>query len=52
MSPWQVAAGLAAFGAACVAAGIGWICPPAGVIAAGIESIAGAYLVAYFGRPR
>lgn len=46
----RIAAALAAAGAALIAAGIGWIYPPAGLIAAGAEALAGAYVVAYLGR--
>lgn len=41
---------LAALGGAAVAVGIGWIYPPAGVIAAGVLAISAAYLIAYFGK--
>ncbi len=52
MTPQRIAAALAALGAAGVAAGIGLIYMPAGVIAAGVESVAGAYVIAYLGRAR
>lgn len=52
MTPQHIAAGLAAFGAAAIAVGIGWIYPPAGVIAAGLQALAGAYVIAYFGAGR
>jgi hypothetical protein len=52
LTPRRVAATLAGLGAATLAAGIGLIYLPAGVIAAGIESIAGAYVIAYLGRGR
>lgn len=38
---------LAVVSAAAVAAGIGWIYPPAGLIAAGVLGLAGAYVGAY-----
>lgn len=50
MTPQRIAVALASAGAAAVAAGIGWIHPPSGLIAAGIELLAGSYLVAYFGK--
>lgn len=49
MTPQRIAAALAAVGAAAIAAGIGWIYPPAGCIAGGLEAIGGGYLVAYMG---
>lgn len=48
-TPLRIAAALAAAGAASIAAGIGWIYPPAGCIAGGLEAIGGGYLVAYLG---
>ena len=35
---------LMVWGAGCISAGVGWICPPAGLIAAGILLIAGGVL--------
>lgn len=49
LKPIRVAAALVAAGATAIAAGIGWICPPAGVIAGGLEAIGSGYLVAYLG---
>jgi hypothetical protein len=45
----RLAAALAAAGAASIAAGIGWVYPPAGLIAGGLEAIGGSYLLAYLG---
>ena len=39
-------------GAVAVAAGCFWIYPPAGLIAAGVESIVAGYVIAYLGRVR
>ena len=38
---------LAVLGALAVAAGVGWIYPPAGLIAAGVELLAAAYVIRY-----
>lgn len=41
------AVALAILGAVAIAAGVAWIYPPAGVIVAGLELLAGAYIVRY-----
>lgn len=46
------AALLAALGALVIAAGVGWIYPPAGVIAAGVELVAAGYVTAYLAARR
>ena len=38
---------LAVLGAVAVAAGVGWIYPPAGLIAAGVELLVAAYVIRY-----
>lgn len=48
----KVAAALATAGALSIAAGIGWIYPPAGLVAGGLEAIGGGYLVAYLSARR
>lgn len=48
----RIAAGLTAAGAAAVAAGVGWIYPPAGAITAGLELLGAGYLTAYFAAKR
>lgn len=39
---------LALLGAVLVAAGVAWVYPPAGVITAGVEAIAVAYMIQYW----
>jgi hypothetical protein len=46
------AAAIAAVGAVTIAAGVGWIYPPAGLIAAGIELVVAGYVTAYLGARR
>jgi hypothetical protein len=52
VTPQRIAATLATLGAATIAAGVAVIYPAAGLITAGIEAVAGAYLIAYLGRAR
>ena len=52
MSPQLLAVLLAVAGALALAGGVALILPAAGLITFGVESIVGAYLVAYIGRAR
>lgn len=52
MNPRKVAAVMAVFGAVVLALGAGLVYLPAGLIAAGLELVGGAYVVAYLGRAR
>lgn len=49
MTPRRIAAALAVLGASAIAAGVGLVFLPAGLIAAGVEALAGAYVIAYLG---
>lgn len=49
MKPQRLAAVIAVVSAATIATGIGLVCLPAGLIAAGLQGMGAAYLVAYFG---
>lgn len=50
MTYHQTAVLLAVMSAIGLALGIGWIYPPAGLIAFSLEGLTCAYLLAYFGR--
>lgn len=52
MTPQRIACTLAVLGATAIAIGVGLYSTPAGVICAGVEALAGAYLIAYFGGAR
>lgn len=52
MTAQRIAVALAFAGAAAIAVGIGMVSLPAGVIAAGVQAVGAAYLIAYLGAGR
>lgn len=49
MTPRRIATAVALLGIAVIAAGVGWIYRPAGVIVGGLELLGAAYVIAYLG---
>lgn len=52
MTQQRIAIGIGVASVAAIATGIGLICLPAGLIAAGLQGLGAAYLLAYFGAGR